>query len=78
MRTTIDIADDLYETVRKRAFEQRASMGTVLSDLARRGLSAERSARQRPIGLYDGKGSVSDDFDATPDDVLTALDAPIQ
>ena len=77
MRTTIELPDDLYETVRKRAFERRASMGAVLSDLARRGLNAERTAHARPIGLFDGQGTITDDFDALPDDVARALNAEL-
>ena len=77
MRTTIELADDVYEAIRKRAFDERSSMGAVLSDLARRGLKAERPTRVRPIGLFDGQGFIADDFHLLPDNVAASLDAEL-
>ncbi len=44
MRTTLDIADDVLGAAKALADEQRKSIGEVISDLARRGLS-------RPVEL---------------------------
>lgn len=39
MRTTLDLDDDLLVTAKEIARERGASLGRVISDLARRGLS---------------------------------------
>lgn len=74
MRTTLLIHDDVYETARRRAFDERRSLGDVISELARRGLAAEHTDERRPIGLFAGQGSIADDFDETPPEVVEALD----
>jgi hypothetical protein len=71
VRTTIDLAPDVYDIVRRRAFEERRSMGDVLSELARSGLRG--AVARRPIGRFDGHGSIADDFDLLPDEVGDAL-----
>jgi hypothetical protein len=43
MRTTLSIDDDIFRIVRTLAEERRTSLGKVLSDLARRGLSSRQS-----------------------------------
>ena len=40
MRTTLDIADDVLAAARERAKREHKTMGELLSELARRGLSA--------------------------------------
>jgi len=42
MRTTLDIADDVVAAARELAVGQRRSLGSVISDLARRGLTPAR------------------------------------
>jgi hypothetical protein len=41
MRTTISIDDDLFETAKALAAQRRVSVGKVISELMRKGLSAE-------------------------------------
>ena len=43
MRTTIDIDDDVLEAVRAIARSERRGMGTVVSNLVRRGLVPPRA-----------------------------------
>ena len=78
MRTTLDIDDTLHEQARRVAFEQRRSLGDVISEWAAKGLEAEqRAAEQRPLGRYRGAITIADDFDVTPTEVATALDQPV-
>ena len=49
MRTTLDIADDVLAAAKAIADAQRRSMGEVVSDLARQGLS-----RPLALGSRDG------------------------
>ena len=51
MRTTLDIADDVMVVARELAAEEGLSIGTVVSDLARRGLAPARVEREhgRPV-----------------------------
>ena len=44
MRTTLDIDDDVIEAARELAAEERRSLGSVISELARRGLTHARVA----------------------------------
>jgi ribbon-helix-helix CopG family protein len=72
MRTTINIDDDLMNAIRSLAAERRQSLGTVISDLIRRGL------RPEPVEAY------SNDFPVfvvregtppiTPEMVQSAMD----
>lgn len=68
MRTTLTIDDDLLAAARALARSESRSVGEVMSDLARRGLRENRSARRaggfpvfsvargaRPITLDDVK-----------------------
>jgi hypothetical protein len=69
----------VYETARRRAFEQRRPLGDVVSELVKRGLAAEQARPvRRPIGLYAGQGRVADDFDATPSDVSESLERGLE
>ncbi len=42
MRTTLDLDDDVVTAARELATEQRRSLGSVVSELARRGLTPAR------------------------------------
>ena len=42
MRTTLDLDDDVLLAARELAAERRRSLGTVISELARRGLTPAR------------------------------------
>ncbi len=42
MRTTLDLDDDVVTAARELAAEQRRSLGSVVSELARRGLTPAR------------------------------------
>jgi hypothetical protein len=75
VRTTIDLDADIHEIARRRAFEERRSIGDVISELARRGL--ELSAAPRKLGYFAGQVEIADDFDETPTDVASALDEPL-
>ena len=48
MRTTLTIDDDLLAAAKSMARDRSVSVGRVLSDLARRGLSATREIEVRP------------------------------
>jgi hypothetical protein len=53
MRTTVDLDDDVLLVVKERARRERRSAGAVLSELARRGLSAS-SVEGAPRGGRPG------------------------
>lgn len=78
MRTTLELDDRLHAIARRKAFEERRSIGDVISELALRGLEASESRPARRLGLYAGRIHVAPDFDDTPPEVLDALDEPIQ
>jgi len=78
MRTTLTIRDDLYEAVRRQAFEKRQSLGEVVNELLEKGLSRPFSAPTRTLGAYAGQISVSEDFDDEMDDFTESLEAPIE
>ena len=46
MRTTLDIDDDVLQAAKEMAQRDRSTAGKVLSDLARRGLTAPFKARR--------------------------------
>lgn len=72
MRTTLHLDDDIYETARAVAAAEGASLGKVVSRLARRGLqpAPSRTAR-RGFPVFDpGAGAAP----ITPDLVRRALD----
>lgn len=48
MRTTLDIADNVLQAARERARHERKTVGEMLSELARRALTA-------PVGPPSGK-----------------------
>lgn len=47
MRTTLDIDDDVLQTVKELADTRQTTAGKVLSDLARRGLQRPGTSRVR-------------------------------
>lgn len=47
MRTTLNIPDDVYETVRSVATTKRIPMGQALAELIRTGLKASRSVESK-------------------------------
>jgi hypothetical protein len=51
VRTTLDIADDVMTAARELARQEGRSIGAVVSDLARRGLTPARVEREhgRPV-----------------------------
>jgi len=53
MRTTLDIADDVLQAAKERAQRERKSVGEMISELARRALTAppESSVRE-PKAVY--------------------------
>ena len=71
MRTTLQIDDDVYDDARVIARREGRSLGTVISELARRSL--------RPVGITSERGfpvfDVGDDAPPiTSEDVARALD----
>lgn len=81
MRTTLVLDDGVYDSARRRAFEQRRSLGSVISELAQKGLEAERNgqgARGVRFGAYAGEVWIADAFDETPQAWLDAMEAPIE
>lgn len=59
MRTTLDIADDVLQAAKERARHEKKTAGQVISDLARRaltaphgGASAEAAAVREPKAIY--------------------------
>lgn len=78
MRTTVVLDDEVYEAVRRRAFEQRRPLGAILSELTRRGLQVEAASQaRRPWGRYAGQIEIAAGFDDTPPEVLEAMARPI-
>jgi hypothetical protein len=78
MRTTLELDDRLHEVARRRAFDERRSLGDVISELALRGLQMSEQRPARRLGLYIGRIHTSEDFNETPADVIEALDEPLQ
>jgi len=76
MRTTMTLNDDIYEEVRRRAFENRQTLGEVINELIARGL-AEPASRSRELGAFAGRMTIADDFDDTPEEVDASLDEAI-
>lgn len=54
MRTTLDIEDDVLSAARELAQRQGLTAGKVLSDLARRGLTAPARGRKKHSALRSG------------------------
>jgi hypothetical protein len=75
MRTTLSIDEDILQAARSLAAAEHQSLGRVISDLARRGLSprADRISSEDgfPVFRVDPGAPV-----ITPDMIRTALDEP--
>lgn len=55
MRTTLDIADDVLQAAKERARREKKTVGEVVSELARRGLTTPRGVSpvaRAPKALY--------------------------
>jgi hypothetical protein len=54
MRTTLDIDDDVLSAAKERARQERKTAGAVISELARRALTAAPPARtsREPTAVY--------------------------
>jgi len=54
MRTTVNIEDEILEAARVLAAERRVSIGTVISDLARKGLyqAEETPCRKKGFPVF--------------------------
>ena len=54
MRTTLDIADDVLQAAKERARRERRTTGAVISDLARRALTAPPDREVRAVRARHG------------------------
>ncbi|MGB3410893.1 MAG: hypothetical protein WBA45_06805 [Microthrixaceae bacterium] len=78
MRTTVTIRDELYDAIRRKAFEERRSLGDIVNELIAAGLDASPSSRPRPLGVFAGQIKVTDDFDDELNDFADAIDESIE
>ena len=72
MRTTVTIDDDVLQAAKEIATAQSRSLGTVLSDLARRGLAPSPRVVKGAYGFPVVESSTMRTI--SPDDVAEALD----
>ncbi len=78
MRTTVTIADEVYENVRQIAFKSRRTLSEVINELLSEGIKVTaRSSEPRRLGQLRGTIMIADDFDDLPREVLDSLDGPI-
>lgn len=77
VRTTVVIDDDVHETLRRKAFEERRTFTAVLNETLARGLASDASDRPRVFGTFTGQIRIADDFDDDLPEVLSALDEPV-
>ena len=52
MRTTLDIDEDVLRAAKSLARARESSLGSVLSDLARKGLAPRTSSRKRGFPVF--------------------------
>lgn len=78
MRTTLSIRDELYEQVRRQAFEQRRSLGEVVNELIETGLKRTHVDKPRTLGTFAGRITLSKDFDDDLEDFTTAMAESIE
>jgi hypothetical protein len=71
VRTTLDIADDVMTAARELARHEGRSIGAVVSDLARRGLTPARVEREHGRPVIRSPGGAPP---ITPEMVRRALD----
>lgn len=76
MRTTLEIDDALHERARRQAFEERRSIGAVISEWAIRGAGAK--ADTRPLGLFKGTIEIPEDFDEPLPEAIAAVESSLQ
>jgi hypothetical protein len=78
MRTTVSIADEVYDEARRIAFESRRTLGEVINELLVVGLRVVAPPpERRRLGRLRGTITIADDFDDTPAEVLDSLDATL-
>lgn len=77
MRTTLSIRDDLYEVARRRAFEERRTLGDVVNELIERGLGATTGGQPRTLGAFEGRITIAEDFDDELPEVAASLEEPV-
>lgn len=77
MRTTLSLRDELYEAARKKAFEERRTLGEVVNDLIARGLEAGPPPSTRRLGAFAGQITTADDFDDSLGEIEEYLDRPV-
>jgi hypothetical protein len=71
VRTTLDIDDDVVTAARELAADQRRSLGSVISELARRGLTPARVEADGPVPVIRVPAGTPP---ITPEMVRRALD----
>jgi hypothetical protein len=71
MRTTLDLDDDVMTAARELAVAERRSLGAVISDLARRGLTPARVETDGPLPVIRVPAGTPP---ITPEMVRRALD----
>jgi hypothetical protein len=54
MRTTLDIADDVFQAAKERAQREQKTAGQVVSELLRQALTAPHSSAVRPLKAVHG------------------------
>ena len=72
MKASLQIDDDIYKAAERLASAEKRSVGEVLSDLARRGLDAERD--QMEAGRFPVFSVSKDSPPITLDTVKSAFD----
>lgn len=78
MRTTLSIRDELYEEARRRAFEERRTLGDVVNELIERGLTLSATPRRRALGAFTGRILIGDDFDAPLSELAVSLERDVE
>ena len=69
MRTTVNIADDVYELARNHAHARRISLGEAITELVRQG---REQAGRKPLGIRYENGIPV--FDTPPDAPMITLE----
>ncbi|HTO00659.1 MAG TPA: hypothetical protein VL068_08290 [Microthrixaceae bacterium] len=78
MRTTLTIRDELYDAVRRRAFEERRTLGDIVNELIASGLDTSSSSRPRTLGAFTGQIRIADDFDDELSEFTDAMNESIE
>lgn len=78
MRTTLTIRDELYEKIRRQAFDERRTLGDVVNDLIESGLVQKSFTKPRVLGTFSGQISVTDDFDDELVEFTDSISEPIE